>query len=100
MANFFFSSGEAGISGINMDQVRFVTSNKESGVITIYFDQRHTLELTDESAKEFLDVLTRLKSEASVAVEIMKREKAAKNSPDKPKPPSGGSRSSKPGPWS
>jgi hypothetical protein len=44
MANFFFTSGEAGFCGINLDQVRRVISDTATGKVTIYFDIGHTVE--------------------------------------------------------
>src|ERR1022692_792639 len=99
MANFLLMGGSAGFSGINLDQIQKVIRDKASDTVTIYFNHDHTIILQEDAAKEFMDVLTRLKSDASLAVEAIRREKeaAAKSGgPKKPKPPIGGGKRS---PW-
>jgi hypothetical protein len=88
MSNFFFFTSD-GFAAINIDLIKEVISDEASGRVTIFFDREHTVELKGDTGKEFIDVLTRLKSEARLAVGALKREKAAKKSePKKPKPPS------------
>jgi hypothetical protein len=64
MANFFFTAGSGGQQGINLDQVRVVSQDTVTGTVTISFQPEHTIVLDGEVAKQFMDVLGRLKSEA------------------------------------
>ncbi|MGA2647926.1 MAG: hypothetical protein ABSF15_24775 [Candidatus Sulfotelmatobacter sp.] len=73
MANFFFTGGPAGYNAINLDQVTHVIRDSASETATLYFERDHTIVLEGEMAKEFMDVLTRLNSEASQAVEAIKK---------------------------
>jgi hypothetical protein len=89
MANFFYTGGSAGWTGINMDLVREVIQDTGSDKITIYFDKQHTVELSGDAAKEFIEVVVRLKSESKQQLEAIKRQKevAAKAvEPKRPKP--------------
>jgi hypothetical protein len=89
MANFFYTGGPSGWTGINMDLVREVIQDTSSGKITIYFDKQHTVELSGDAAKEFIEVVVRLKSESKQQLEVIKRQKevAAKAvEPRRPKP--------------
>lgn len=64
MGNFFFLGAQNGFDAINLDQVRHVIQDSKAGKITIYFDRDHKIELARGVATDFVDVLTRLKSEA------------------------------------
>ncbi len=66
MANFFFTGGSGGEQAINLDQVRLVNHEAVDGRVTIYFQPEHTIILEGEVAKQFMDVLGGLKSEAQV----------------------------------
>jgi hypothetical protein len=68
MANFFFMGGDGTYSGFNMDQVRQVIRDNSAGKVTVIFSPDHTVELFGDVAKQFIDILTRLNSEASAAV--------------------------------
>jgi hypothetical protein len=73
MANVAFAGGPAGYSAINMDLVRYVTRDIEEGTVTLYFDMQHKIELDGDVAKDFIDIITRLKSEAGAAIAAMKK---------------------------
>ncbi len=64
MANFFFTGGSGGEQAINLDQVRLVNHEAVTGLVTIYFEPEHTVVLEGEVAKQFMDVLGGLRSEA------------------------------------
>ncbi|MGA7401464.1 MAG: hypothetical protein WBW38_15680 [Candidatus Sulfotelmatobacter sp.] len=64
MANFFFTGGSGGEQAINLDQVRLVNHETVTGRVTIYFQPEHTIILEGEVAKQFMDVLGGLRSEA------------------------------------
>jgi hypothetical protein len=64
MANFFFTGGSGGQRAINLDQVREVSQDTTTGRISISFQPEHTIALDGEVAKQFMDVLGGLKSEA------------------------------------
>jgi hypothetical protein len=78
MANFTYAGGPKGFSVINLDLVRHVIRDIETGRVTLFFDLEHKIELDGPVAKEFIGILTRLHSEASVATEAMKNEAKAK----------------------
>jgi hypothetical protein len=73
MANFLHSGDPEGYS-INIDQIRAVKRDRRNGKATIIFAQDHTLELEGTKAKQFMDILTRLESEASRAWEVAKKD--------------------------
>jgi hypothetical protein len=75
MANFYRVTDVAGLTGINVDHIQRVNYDEASGALTIYFSLEHTVVLKDDTAKEFLDVLWQLKSEAKQIVENIKRKK-------------------------
>jgi hypothetical protein len=64
MANFFFTGGSGGQQAINLDQVRVVSEDTATGRVSISFQPEHAIALDGEVAKQFMDVLSRLKSEA------------------------------------
>jgi hypothetical protein len=64
MANFFFTGGSGGQQAINLDQVRLVSQDTVTGMVTIYFQLEHTIIFEGEIAKQFMDVIGDLKSEA------------------------------------
>ena len=64
MANFFFTGGSGGQRAINLDQVREVSQDTTTGRISISFQPEHTIALDGEVARQFVDMLSRLKSEA------------------------------------
>ncbi len=64
MANFFFTGGSGGQQAINLDQVRVVSQDTVTGGVSISFQPEHTITLDGEVAKQFMDVLGQLKSEA------------------------------------
>jgi hypothetical protein len=64
MANFFFTGGSGGQQAINLDQVRLVSQDTVTGRVVIYFQPEHTITLEGEIAKQFMEVLSGLKSEA------------------------------------
>jgi hypothetical protein len=64
MANFFFTGGSGGEQAINLDQVRLVNHETVTGRATIYFQPEHTIVLEGDVAKQFMDVLGGLRSEA------------------------------------
>lgn len=64
MANFFFTGGSGGEQAINLDQVRLVNHEKVTGQVIIYFQPEHTIILEGDVAKQFMDVLGGLRSEA------------------------------------
>ncbi len=64
MANFFFTGGSGGEQAINLDQVRLVNHETVTGRVTIYFQPEHTIILEGDVAKQFMDVLGGLRSEA------------------------------------
>jgi hypothetical protein len=64
MANFFFTGGSGGEQAINLDQVRLVNHETVTGRVTIYFQSEHTIVLEGDVAKQFMDVLGGLRSEA------------------------------------
>jgi hypothetical protein len=78
MANFFFLGAQSGFDAINLDQVRQVIHDNKVGKVAIYFDHDHKIELAGDMATDFVDVLTRLKSEAGIATEAMKHAKTVK----------------------
>jgi hypothetical protein len=63
MANFFFTGGSGGQQAINLDQIRVVSQDTVTGRVSISFQPEHTIALDGEVAKQFMDVLSRLKSE-------------------------------------
>jgi hypothetical protein len=69
MANFFFTAGSGGQQGINLDQVRVVSQDTVTGTVTISFQPDQIIVLGGEVAKQFMDVLGRLKSEAKTLSE-------------------------------
>jgi hypothetical protein len=69
MANFFFTAGSGGQQAINLDQVRVVSQDTVTSTVTISFQPDHIIVLGGEVAKQFMDVLGRLKSEAKVLSE-------------------------------
>jgi hypothetical protein len=64
MANFFFTGGSGGEQAINLDQVRLVNHETVTGRVTIYFQPEQTIILGGDVAKQFMDVLGGLRSEA------------------------------------
>ncbi len=66
MANFFFTGGSGGEQAINLDQVRQVNHETVTGRVTIYFEPEHTIILEGEVARQFVDVLGGLRSEAKL----------------------------------
>jgi hypothetical protein len=87
MVNFFVFSGENGLhDAINFDLVREVKQDNNDGTVSILFDSEHVVSLEGENAKQFILVFRQLnsKSEASTAVEAIKREKTEKNTPKRP----------------
>jgi hypothetical protein len=78
MANFFFTGGSGGQQAINLDQVRLVSQDTGTGRVTIYFQLEHTITLEREVAKQFMDVLGSLKSEAkALAHGVVERSNSA-----------------------
>lgn len=87
MANFFFTGGSGGKQAINLDQVRLVSQDTATGMVTIYFQLEHTLMLEGEVAKQFMDVIGGLKSEAkALAYGVVARSNGAESAPKKRKP--------------
>jgi hypothetical protein len=64
MANFFLTGGSGGEQAINLDQVRLVNHETVTGRVTIYFQPEDTIILEGDVAKQFMDVLGGLRSEA------------------------------------
>jgi hypothetical protein len=66
MANFFSTGGSGGQQAINLDQFRVASQDTVTvtGRVSISFRPEHTVALDGEVAKQFIDVLSRLKSEA------------------------------------
>ncbi len=64
MANFFLTGGSGGEQAINLDQVRLINHETVTGRVTIYFQPEHTILLEGDVAKQFMDVLGGLRSEA------------------------------------
>jgi hypothetical protein len=92
MANFYYATGVAGYTLINVDHIQKVNFDEASVTATIYFSLEHMVVLKDDSAMEFLDVLSELKSDAKQAVEAIKwkkKEAAKRGEQQKPRPPSG-----------
>ena len=90
MANFFFTGGSGGQKAINIGQARLVNQDTATGQVTIYFQPEHTIMLDGEVAKQFMDVLGGLKSEAKVLThEVVKRSNTAEAVRKKRKPHSG-----------
>jgi hypothetical protein len=78
MANFFFTGGSGGQQAINLDQVRLVNHETVTGRVTVYFQPEHTIILEGEVAKQFMNVLGDLKSEAkALASGAVKRSNSA-----------------------
>jgi hypothetical protein len=78
MANFFFTGGRGGEQAINLDQVRLANHETVTGRVTVYFDPEHTIILEGEVAKQFMDVLGGLRSEAkALSGEAVKRSNSA-----------------------
>ena len=87
MANFFFTGGSGGQQAINLDQVRLVSQDTVTGMVTIYFQLEHTIMLEGEVAKQFMDVIGGLKSEAkALAHGVVARSNSAESAPKKRKP--------------
>ncbi len=87
MANFFFTGGSGGQQAINLDQVRVVSEDTVTGRVSISFQPEHAIALDGEVAKQFMDVLGRLKSEAkALAHGAVKRSNRAEATAKKPKP--------------
>jgi hypothetical protein len=87
MANFFFTGGSGGQQAINLDQVRVVSQDTVTGRVSISFQPEHTITLDGGVAKQFIDVLGGLKSEAKVlSHEAVKRSNSAEATAKKPKP--------------
>jgi hypothetical protein len=72
MANFFFVGGAADYTAVNLDQVRAVKEDKH-GKVTIIFARDHSIELEGVIAKQLIDVLTLLESEANEAWALAKK---------------------------
>jgi hypothetical protein len=78
MANFFFTGGRGGEQAINLDQVRLANHETVTGRVTVYFEPEHTIILEGEVAKQFMDVLGGLRSEAkALSGEAVKRNNSA-----------------------
>jgi hypothetical protein len=78
MANFFFTGGRGGEQAINLDQVRLANHETVTGRVTVYFEPEHTIILEGEVAKQFMDVLGGLRSEAkALSGEAVKRSNSA-----------------------
>ncbi len=87
MANFFFTGGSGGQQAINLDQVRVVSQDTVTGMVTIYFQLEHTIKLEGEVAKQFMDVIGGLKSEAqALAYGVVARSNRVESAPKKRKP--------------
>jgi hypothetical protein len=87
MANFFFTGGSGGQQAINLDQVRVVSEDTVTGRVSISFQPEHAIALDGEVAKQFMDVLARLKSEAkALAHGAVKRSNRAEATAKKAKP--------------
>jgi hypothetical protein len=87
MVNFFVFSSEDGLhDAINFDLVREVKQDNNDGTVSILFDSEHVVSLEGENAKQFILVFRQLnsKSEASMAVEAINREKTEKNTSKRP----------------
>jgi hypothetical protein len=87
MVNFFVFSSEDGLhDAINLDLVREVKQDNNDGTVSVLFDSEHVVSLEGENAKQFILVFRQLnsKSEASLAVEAIKREKNEENTPKRP----------------
>lgn len=69
MANFLFTGGKSGSVAYNLDQIRYIERDQASGTVKLYFSKEDFVELSGESAKQFMDIVTRLSSEASRAWE-------------------------------
>jgi hypothetical protein len=96
MVNFFVFSSENGLhNAINFDLVREVKQDRNDGTVSIFFDPEHVVFLEGEDAKQFILVFRQLnlKSEASIAVEAIKREKdedSLKRPTERSEPAAGG----------
>lgn len=86
MANFFFTAGSGGQQAINLDQVRVVSQDTVTGMVTVSFQPEHTIVLGGEVAKQFMDVLGRLKSEAKVLSDGAVKRSNMSEATAKPKP--------------
>jgi hypothetical protein len=87
MVNFFVFSSEDGLhDAINLDLVREVKQDNNDGTVSVLFDSEHVVSLEGENAKKFILVFRQLnsKSEASMAVEAIKTEETAKDTPKRP----------------
>lgn len=86
MANFFFTGGSGGQQAINLEQVRLVNQDTVTGRVTIYFQPEHTIMLESEVAKQFMDVLGGLRSEAkALAHEVVTRSNSVESAPKRRK---------------
>lgn len=72
MANFFFGGGPEGYMAWNLDRVTYVVRNPAKDSLRVYFAKDDFFELSGEHAKQFIDVLTRLQSEANKAWQAAK----------------------------
>jgi hypothetical protein len=87
MANFFFTGGSGGQQAINLDQVRLVSQDAVTGMVTIYSQLEHTIMLEGEVAKQFMDVIGGLNSEAkALAHGVVTRSNSAESTLNKRKP--------------
>ena len=78
MANFFFTGGSGGQQAINLDQIRIVSQDTVTGGVTVYFQPEYTIMLEGEVAKQLMDVLGGLKSEAkTLAHGVVERSNSA-----------------------
>jgi glutaredoxin 2 len=80
MADFYFAGEGNRHLAINLDRVTHVLWNQISETTTVHFGENNAVELTKEDGKMLMDILKRLKSESSQAVEAMKQEKAVDKS--------------------
>jgi hypothetical protein len=77
MADFVFFSNEKVSIAINIDAIRMVQINSD-GTGKVVFAPDHTVEMNKVTFKEFIDVITRFKSQSSLFMEhIKKSEKEA-----------------------
>ncbi|HXM67834.1 MAG TPA: hypothetical protein VN911_13960 [Candidatus Acidoferrum sp.] len=87
MANFFFTGGSGGQQAINLDQVRLVSQDTATSMVTIYFQLEHTIMLEGEVGRQFMDVIGGLKSEAkALAHGVVARSNTVESAPKKRKP--------------
>jgi hypothetical protein len=82
MANFFFTGGSGGQQAINLDQVRLVNQDtRRAGSLSTFSPNTQSC-LRGDVAKQFMDVLGGLRSEAKVVAQgaVKRSNKAARTS--------------------